>query len=120
MFIFLNSYIIPVFKYLTSVLSHDTYKDDSRILTRMITRIQRQFTVFCIYLNRHKAFAVSRNLGELGVEKRTPILPGDASSNIVEEPFKPSARASSEDFTKVTYNFLGLYSKIYLLCNGWL
>uniref|UniRef100_A0A8C9UGT8 Vitellogenin-2-like n=1 Tax=Serinus canaria TaxID=9135 RepID=A0A8C9UGT8_SERCA len=49
---------------------------------------------------RHKAFAVSRNLGELGVEKRTPILPGDASSNIVEEPFKPSARASSEGFTK--------------------
>ncbi|XP_064284516.1 vitellogenin-2-like [Passer domesticus] len=53
-----------------------------------------------IVVGRHKAFAVSRNLGELGVEKRTPILPGDASSNIVEEPFKPSGRASSEDFTK--------------------
>ncbi|NWH83809.1 VIT2 protein, partial [Aegithalos caudatus] len=53
-----------------------------------------------IVVGRHKAFAVSRNLGELGVEKRTSILPGDASSNIVEEPFKPSARASSEDFTK--------------------
>ncbi|NWT96600.1 VIT2 protein, partial [Urocynchramus pylzowi] len=53
-----------------------------------------------IVVGRHKAFAVSRNLGELGVEKRTAILPGDASSNIVEEPFKPSDRASSEDFTK--------------------
>ncbi|NXY01571.1 VIT2 protein, partial [Pteruthius melanotis] len=53
-----------------------------------------------IVVGRHKAFAVSRNLGELGVEKRTSILPGDASSNIVEEPFKASDRASSEDFTK--------------------
>ncbi|NXB79982.1 VIT2 protein, partial [Donacobius atricapilla] len=53
-----------------------------------------------IVVGRHKAFAVSRNLGELGVEKRTSILPGDTSSNIVEEPFKPSDRASSEDFTK--------------------
>ncbi|NWV59395.1 VIT2 protein, partial [Malurus elegans] len=53
-----------------------------------------------IVVGRHKAFAVSRNLGELGVEKRTSILPGDASSNIVEEPFKPSDRASSEDFPK--------------------
>ncbi|OWK64502.1 Vitellogenin-2 [Lonchura striata] len=53
-----------------------------------------------IVVGRHKAFAVSRNVGELGVEKRTAILPGDASSNIVEEPFKPSDRASSEDFTK--------------------
>ncbi|NXF14701.1 VIT2 protein, partial [Rhodinocichla rosea] len=53
-----------------------------------------------LVVGRHKAFAVSRNLGELGVEKRTAILPGDASSNIVEEPFKPSDRASSEDFTK--------------------
>ncbi|NWR50683.1 VIT2 protein, partial [Regulus satrapa] len=53
-----------------------------------------------LVVGRHKAFAVSRNLGELGVEKRTPILPGDASLNIMEEPFKPSDRASSEDFTK--------------------
>ncbi|NXL98304.1 VIT2 protein, partial [Tyrannus savana] len=53
-----------------------------------------------IVVGRHKAFAVSRNIGELGVEKRTSILPGDASSNIVEEPFKPSERASSEGFTK--------------------
>ncbi|NXO63901.1 VIT2 protein, partial [Phainopepla nitens] len=53
-----------------------------------------------IVVGRHKAFAVSRNLGELGVEKRTSILPGDASSNIVEEPFKPSDRASNEDFIK--------------------
>ncbi|XP_063263080.1 vitellogenin-2-like [Prinia subflava] len=53
-----------------------------------------------IVVGRHKAFAVSRNLAELGVEKRTSILPGDASSNIVEEPFKPSDRASTEDFTK--------------------
>uniref|UniRef100_A0A8C5TWC7 Phosvitin n=1 Tax=Malurus cyaneus samueli TaxID=2593467 RepID=A0A8C5TWC7_9PASS len=53
-----------------------------------------------IVVGRHKAFAVSRNLGELGVEKRTSILPGDASSNIVEEPFKPLDRASSEDFPK--------------------
>ncbi|KAF2984427.1 hypothetical protein EK904_003371 [Melospiza melodia maxima] len=53
-----------------------------------------------LVVGRHKAFAVSRNLGELGVEKRTAILPGDASSNIVEEPFKPSDKASSEDFTK--------------------
>ncbi|NWS04715.1 VIT2 protein, partial [Motacilla alba] len=53
-----------------------------------------------LVVGRHKAFAVSRNLGELGVEKRTAILPGDASSNIVEEPFKPSDRASGEDFTK--------------------
>ncbi|NWQ87284.1 VIT2 protein, partial [Burhinus bistriatus] len=52
-----------------------------------------------IVVGRHKAFAVSRNIGELGVEKRTSVLPGDASSNIVEEPFKPSERASSEDFT---------------------
>ncbi|NWT68181.1 VIT2 protein, partial [Prunella himalayana] len=51
-------------------------------------------------VGRHKAFAVSRNLGELGVEKRTSILPGDALSNIVEEPFKPSDKASSEDSTK--------------------
>ncbi|XP_030351580.1 vitellogenin-2-like isoform X2 [Strigops habroptila] len=48
---------------------------------------------------RHKAFAVSRNIGELGVEKRTSILSEDASSNIVEEPFKPSERASREGFT---------------------
>ncbi|NWT31998.1 VIT2 protein, partial [Cardinalis cardinalis] len=54
-----------------------------------------------LVVGRHKAFAVSRNLGELGVEKRTAILPEDASSNIVEEPFKPSDRASSEDFTKL-------------------
>ncbi|NWX49789.1 VIT2 protein, partial [Steatornis caripensis] len=47
-----------------------------------------------IVVGRHKAFAVSRNIGELGVEKRTSVLPGDASSNIVEEPFKPSDRAS--------------------------
>ncbi|NWZ94228.1 VIT2 protein, partial [Nesospiza acunhae] len=53
-----------------------------------------------LVVGRHKAFAVSRNLGELGVEKRTAILPGDASSNVVEEAFKPSDRASSEDFTK--------------------
>ncbi|NWR93798.1 VIT2 protein, partial [Furnarius figulus] len=53
-----------------------------------------------IVVGRHKAFAVSRNIGELGVEKRTSILPVDASSNIVEEPFKPSERASSEGFTK--------------------
>uniref|UniRef100_A0A8D2MJR5 Phosvitin n=1 Tax=Zonotrichia albicollis TaxID=44394 RepID=A0A8D2MJR5_ZONAL len=53
-----------------------------------------------LVVGRHKAFAVSRNLGELGVEKRTAILPADASSNIVEEPFKPSDKASSEDFTK--------------------
>ncbi|XP_041277535.1 vitellogenin-2-like [Onychostruthus taczanowskii] len=53
-----------------------------------------------IVVGRHKAFAVSRNVGELGVEKKTAILPGDASSNIVEEPFKPSGTASSEDFTK--------------------
>ncbi|NWU50177.1 VIT2 protein, partial [Dromas ardeola] len=52
-----------------------------------------------IVVGRHKAFAVSRNIGELGVEKRTSILPGDASSNIVEEPFKPSERASGEGFT---------------------
>ncbi|KFQ32197.1 Vitellogenin-2, partial [Merops nubicus] len=52
-----------------------------------------------IMVGRHKAFAVSRNIGELGVEKRTSILPGDASSDIVEEPFKPSERASSEGFT---------------------
>ncbi|NXD90128.1 VIT2 protein, partial [Chaetorhynchus papuensis] len=53
-----------------------------------------------IVVGRHKAFAVSRNLGELGVEKRTSILPGDASSNIVEEPFKSPDGASGEDFTK--------------------
>ncbi|KAM6343169.1 vitellogenin-2-like [Alca torda] len=52
-----------------------------------------------IVVGRHKAFAVSRNIGELGVEKRTSILPEDASSNIVEEPFKPSERASGEGFT---------------------
>ncbi|NXS43061.1 VIT2 protein, partial [Balaeniceps rex] len=52
-----------------------------------------------IVVGRHKAFAVSRNIGELGVEKRTSILPEDASSNIVEEPFKPSEKASSEGFT---------------------
>ncbi|XP_010580873.1 PREDICTED: vitellogenin-2-like [Haliaeetus leucocephalus] len=52
-----------------------------------------------IVVGRHKAFAVSRNLGELGVEKRTSILPEDASSDIVEEPFKPSERASSEGST---------------------
>ncbi|NWT38490.1 VIT2 protein, partial [Chroicocephalus maculipennis] len=52
-----------------------------------------------IVVGRHKAFAVSRNIGELGVEKRTSILPEGASSNIVEEPFKPSERASGEGFT---------------------
>ncbi|NWQ73785.1 VIT2 protein, partial [Columbina picui] len=52
-----------------------------------------------IVVGRHKAFAVSRNIGELGIEKRTSILPGDASSNIVEEPFQPSEGASSEGFT---------------------
>ncbi|NXX13848.1 VIT2 protein, partial [Podargus strigoides] len=52
-----------------------------------------------IVVSSHKAFAVSRNIGEIGVEKRTSILPGDASSDIVEEPFKPSERASSEVFT---------------------
>ncbi|XP_039411971.1 vitellogenin-2-like [Corvus cornix cornix] len=53
-----------------------------------------------IVVGRHQAFAVSRNLGELGVEKRTSILPEHASSNILEEPFKSSDRASGEDFTK--------------------
>ncbi|NXM52113.1 VIT2 protein, partial [Illadopsis cleaveri] len=53
-----------------------------------------------IVVGRLKASVVSRNSGELGVEKRTSILPGDASSNIVEEPFKPSDRASGEDSTK--------------------
>ncbi|NXV85687.1 VIT2 protein, partial [Calonectris borealis] len=52
-----------------------------------------------IVVGRHKAFAVSRNIGELGVEKRTSILPEDVSSDIVEEPFKPSERASSEGVT---------------------
>ncbi|XP_068808764.1 vitellogenin-2-like isoform X2 [Struthio camelus] len=52
-----------------------------------------------IVVGRHKAFAVSRNIGELGVEKRTSILPADASSNIVEEPFKPSERTSREGVT---------------------
>ncbi|NXV81994.1 VIT2 protein, partial [Atlantisia rogersi] len=52
-----------------------------------------------IVVGRHKAFAVSRNIAEIGVEKRTSIVPDDASSNIVEEPFKPSERASSEGFT---------------------
>uniref|UniRef100_A0A8B9EU46 Phosvitin n=1 Tax=Anser cygnoides TaxID=8845 RepID=A0A8B9EU46_ANSCY len=52
-----------------------------------------------ILVGRHKAFAVSRNIGELGVEKRTSILPGDSSSNIVEEPFNPTERASRESFT---------------------
>uniref|UniRef100_A0A8B9Q6K7 Phosvitin n=1 Tax=Apteryx owenii TaxID=8824 RepID=A0A8B9Q6K7_APTOW len=52
-----------------------------------------------IVIGRHKAFAVSRNIGELGVEKRTSILPADVSSNIVEEPFKPSERTSREDVT---------------------
>ncbi|NXY72756.1 VIT2 protein, partial [Glareola pratincola] len=52
-----------------------------------------------ILVGRHNAFAVSRNIGELRVEKRTSILPGDASSNIVEEPFKPSERVSGEGFT---------------------
>ncbi|XP_009980901.1 PREDICTED: vitellogenin-2-like [Tauraco erythrolophus] len=52
-----------------------------------------------IVVGRLKAFAVSRNIGELGVEKRTSILPGDPSSNIAEEPFKPSERASGEGFT---------------------
>ncbi|XP_025972306.2 vitellogenin-2 [Dromaius novaehollandiae] len=52
-----------------------------------------------IVIGRHKAFAVSRNIGELGVEKRTSILPADASSNIVEEPFKPSERTSREGVT---------------------
>ncbi|XP_010154785.1 PREDICTED: vitellogenin-2-like [Eurypyga helias] len=52
-----------------------------------------------IVVGRHKAFAVSRNIGELGVEKRTSILPEDVPSSIVEEPFKPSERASSEGFT---------------------
>ncbi|NXK44965.1 VIT2 protein, partial [Chauna torquata] len=52
-----------------------------------------------IVVGRHKAFAVSRNIGELGAEKMTSILPGVASSNIVEEPFKPSERASRETFT---------------------
>ncbi|NXF06590.1 VIT2 protein, partial [Smithornis capensis] len=53
-----------------------------------------------IVVASHKAFAVSRNIAELGVEKRISILPEDASLNIAEEPFKPSQRASSEDFTK--------------------
>ncbi|KAM6305553.1 vitellogenin-2-like [Aegotheles albertisi] len=52
-----------------------------------------------IVVGRHKAFAVSRNIGELGVEKRTSILPEDASSNIAEEPFQPSEKASTEGFT---------------------
>ncbi|NWH74643.1 VIT2 protein, partial [Piaya cayana] len=53
-----------------------------------------------IVVGRHKAFAVSRNIGEIGVEKRTSILPEDVSSNIVEEPFKPSEKASSEGSAK--------------------
>uniref|UniRef100_U3JA11 Uncharacterized protein n=1 Tax=Anas platyrhynchos platyrhynchos TaxID=8840 RepID=U3JA11_ANAPP len=52
-----------------------------------------------ILVGRHKAFAVSRNIGELGVEKKTSILPGDSSSNIVEEPFNPTEGASRESFT---------------------
>ncbi|XP_010182244.1 PREDICTED: RNA-binding protein with serine-rich domain 1 [Mesitornis unicolor] len=52
-----------------------------------------------IVVGRHKAFAVSRNIGEVGVEKRTSVLPEEYSPSIVEEPFKPSERASSEGFT---------------------
>ncbi|NXJ06859.1 VIT2 protein, partial [Odontophorus gujanensis] len=52
-----------------------------------------------IVVGRHKAFAVSRNIGELGVEKRTSILPGDAPLNVMEEPFQTSERASREHFT---------------------
>ncbi|NXF90935.1 VITA2 protein, partial [Eubucco bourcierii] len=51
-----------------------------------------------IVVGSHKAFAVSRNIAELGVEKKTSILPGDVSSNIVEEPFKPAEKASVEGF----------------------
>uniref|UniRef100_A0A8C2T9M1 Vitellogenin-2 n=1 Tax=Coturnix japonica TaxID=93934 RepID=A0A8C2T9M1_COTJA len=52
-----------------------------------------------IVVGRHRAFAVSRNIGEVGVEKRTSILPGDASLNVVEEPFETSERVSREEFT---------------------
>lgn len=62
------------------------------------------FAIFCAYFHRHKAFAVSRNIGELGVEKKTSILPGDSSSNIVEEPFNPTEGASRESFTMVIYS----------------
>lgn len=51
-----------------------------------------------IVVGRHKAFAVSRNIGELGVEKRTSILPEDAPLDVTEEPFQTSERASREHF----------------------
>jgi len=60
---------------------------------------------FYAYFHRHKAFAVSRNIGELGVEKRTSILPEDAPLDVTEEPFQTSERASREHFAMVTYSF---------------
>uniref|UniRef100_A0A7M4G216 Vitellogenin-2-like n=1 Tax=Crocodylus porosus TaxID=8502 RepID=A0A7M4G216_CROPO len=49
-----------------------------------------------IISGRHEAFAVSRNIGEPGAEKKTPVLPENAVKNILEEPFKSSERTSKE------------------------
>ncbi|KYO36780.1 vitellogenin-1 precursor [Alligator mississippiensis] len=49
-----------------------------------------------IITGRHEAFAVSRNIGEPGAEKKIPVLPENAVKNILEEPFKSSERTSKE------------------------
>uniref|UniRef100_A0A452HEU5 Uncharacterized protein n=1 Tax=Gopherus agassizii TaxID=38772 RepID=A0A452HEU5_9SAUR len=49
-----------------------------------------------IVMGRHKAFAVSRNIGEPGTEKKIPVLPEGAGSNILKEHFKSSERTSRE------------------------
>uniref|UniRef100_A0A8C0FX62 Phosvitin n=1 Tax=Chelonoidis abingdonii TaxID=106734 RepID=A0A8C0FX62_CHEAB len=49
-----------------------------------------------IAMGRHKAFAVSRNIGEPGTEKKIPVFPEGAGSNILKEHFKSSERTSRE------------------------
>lgn len=61
------------------------------------------------YSDRHEAFAVSRNIGEPGAEKKIPVLPENAVKNILEEPFKSSERTSKEASWTVTNSFLDIY-----------
>lgn len=104
------AYRVPMFKEHTSVITLDRGRT-------IICLIQiHGFTTFYVYFHRHKAFAVSRNIGELGAEKRTSILPGDAPLKIMEEPFQTSQRASGEHLTMVTYSFLLAQLHLPLMC----
>ncbi|XP_078501766.1 vitellogenin-A2-like isoform X2 [Lissotriton helveticus] len=49
-----------------------------------------------IFVTRTQVFAITRNMDELEISKRTPLLPRVAFPNILKEPFKTSETSSAE------------------------